>query len=646
MSVLTPNLFDRRFQDFMEVGRARLRSLAPDWTDHNAHDPGITLMELLAWDAEAQLYALSRMRRDERAAYAALLGLDQAGTRAATGLIWSDCLDPMSPVKTFAHTMVLPEDTVVNVVGAESPTFRPLEKLLWVPGKIDRLETCLANGRRIDHTTINAHGDVPFLPFGERAGPRDVLIMTFMCRDRAGLSGVVDREEAKGARWAIGIQAAPSPGQSVGSVTQFQSVFRWPIEAVLVDGQRRMPVKIASDTSQGLLATGALLLDLDAIPSSLQTVTVEFRAPKGFPRPPRILQVEPSVLPVRQGYTISREPHEAKGEPDWGFTLDSPGLRFERGEPPVTLTVVEPTGETLWRRARLSEQGPQDQVYEFDTVSGRVTFGNGVNGRIPPRGSSVLVTYSVSDGQMGDVARNRKWQVGGIQGVFGINRHPMTGGAQAPGRIEERREARKRLMEAHALISEHDIVGAAKALPLLEVGRAWVAVPPDATPRTGVITLVAMRSRTLPDESDTIPETPRWLEAIRRQLTGRMPLGTRLVVTSPRYVEFSIRADIEVHSGRNPDAVKREVDTVLRKRLALVETAGDGTIREPGVPVTRRDVMAWIRSTDGVKKVGELRLRRSDGQVVEKLDILRHGLPRWNAANSQINVQRTAGGAR
>ena len=39
-------------------------------------------MELLAWVAEAQLYSVSRMRRDERAAYAALLGLAPGGTSA------------------------------------------------------------------------------------------------------------------------------------------------------------------------------------------------------------------------------------------------------------------------------------------------------------------------------------------------------------------------------------------------------------------------------------------------------------------------------------------------------------------------------------------------------------------------------------
>ena len=103
MSELAPNLFDRRFQDLVEMGRARLPGLAPEWTDHNAHDPGITLMELLAWVAEAQLYSLGHMRRDERVAYAALLGLAPEGTRPARGLIWPDHLDHRAPDATYAQ---------------------------------------------------------------------------------------------------------------------------------------------------------------------------------------------------------------------------------------------------------------------------------------------------------------------------------------------------------------------------------------------------------------------------------------------------------------------------------------------------------------------------------------------------------------
>src|ERR1041385_1081600 len=123
MTQLAPNLFQRRFDDLMEIGRAQIPALAPEWTDHNAHDPGITLLELLAWVAEAQLYSLSHVRRDERTAYAALLGIAATGTRSAAGLIWSDRQDPNSPAATFHKTQVIPEDAPIFVADTDQPIF-------------------------------------------------------------------------------------------------------------------------------------------------------------------------------------------------------------------------------------------------------------------------------------------------------------------------------------------------------------------------------------------------------------------------------------------------------------------------------------------------------------------------------------------
>jgi hypothetical protein len=58
MRRLSPNLFDKRFDDLVEMGRSRLPSLAPEWTDYNAHDPGITLMDLLA--VPSAVYSFAR----------------------------------------------------------------------------------------------------------------------------------------------------------------------------------------------------------------------------------------------------------------------------------------------------------------------------------------------------------------------------------------------------------------------------------------------------------------------------------------------------------------------------------------------------------------------------------------------------------
>lgn len=63
MPIPLPNLDDRRWAELVEQGRALIPLYSPEWTDHNASDPGITLMELLAFIAEMDVYRLNRIDR-------------------------------------------------------------------------------------------------------------------------------------------------------------------------------------------------------------------------------------------------------------------------------------------------------------------------------------------------------------------------------------------------------------------------------------------------------------------------------------------------------------------------------------------------------------------------------------------------------
>jgi hypothetical protein len=56
-----PNLDDLRWIDLVEEGRALIPAYAPDWTNHNPSDPGITLMELLAYASERLMYQTNRI---------------------------------------------------------------------------------------------------------------------------------------------------------------------------------------------------------------------------------------------------------------------------------------------------------------------------------------------------------------------------------------------------------------------------------------------------------------------------------------------------------------------------------------------------------------------------------------------------------
>jgi hypothetical protein len=61
MPIPLPNLDDRSYADLTTDARALIPSLQPAWTNHNPSDPGITLVELLAWLTEMLLFQVNEI---------------------------------------------------------------------------------------------------------------------------------------------------------------------------------------------------------------------------------------------------------------------------------------------------------------------------------------------------------------------------------------------------------------------------------------------------------------------------------------------------------------------------------------------------------------------------------------------------------
>ena len=61
MPLQAPNLDDRRFADLVAEAKSRIPRYAPEWTDHNTSDPGITLIQLFAWLGEMIMYRLNKV---------------------------------------------------------------------------------------------------------------------------------------------------------------------------------------------------------------------------------------------------------------------------------------------------------------------------------------------------------------------------------------------------------------------------------------------------------------------------------------------------------------------------------------------------------------------------------------------------------
>jgi Baseplate J-like protein len=73
MPLTLPQLDDRAWKDLVEEARALIPSLAPDWTNFNASDPGITLVELFAYLTETLLYRVNRVSEPSQRAFLKLI---------------------------------------------------------------------------------------------------------------------------------------------------------------------------------------------------------------------------------------------------------------------------------------------------------------------------------------------------------------------------------------------------------------------------------------------------------------------------------------------------------------------------------------------------------------------------------------------
>ncbi|MGR9087489.1 MAG: baseplate J/gp47 family protein [Gammaproteobacteria bacterium] len=83
MPLQLPDLDDRKYDDLVEEAIALIPRYAPGWTNYNASDPGITLIELFAYFAEMLIFRLDRIGREHKIGFLRLLaGPDQTHDEA------------------------------------------------------------------------------------------------------------------------------------------------------------------------------------------------------------------------------------------------------------------------------------------------------------------------------------------------------------------------------------------------------------------------------------------------------------------------------------------------------------------------------------------------------------------------------------
>lgn len=93
----TINLDDKTFDDIRDEAIRLIPRYCPEWTNHNASDPGITLIELFSWMTEMTLYRLNKVPQKNYLAMLELMGLSLGTPQSARTIV------QFFPVKTMKN---------------------------------------------------------------------------------------------------------------------------------------------------------------------------------------------------------------------------------------------------------------------------------------------------------------------------------------------------------------------------------------------------------------------------------------------------------------------------------------------------------------------------------------------------------------
>ncbi|HVO84770.1 MAG TPA: putative baseplate assembly protein [Syntrophobacteria bacterium] len=133
MALTLPQLDDRGFNDLTAELRSLIPRYARTWTNHNPADPGMTLVELLAWLAEMVIYRLNRIEDRTYRTFLELLGVQPSAPRTTV------TFELRVPEGSLAEGFVIPrgtrtaardEDTGEEILF-ETLTAVPLDQGRW-----------------------------------------------------------------------------------------------------------------------------------------------------------------------------------------------------------------------------------------------------------------------------------------------------------------------------------------------------------------------------------------------------------------------------------------------------------------------------------------------------------------------------------
>jgi predicted phage baseplate assembly protein len=607
MAVPLPNLDDRRWADLVSEALSVIPVYAPDWTDVNATDPGVTLVELLAWIAEADLYRLNRISDRDRRTLLRLLGIRPEPPRPARAV--ASCVLTQGAVD--AELKAGTEFAGVDAGGVET-RFRSTADVSIDTVKIERLFV-EQGGTLVDITPQHQRGEAVGV-FGSvpRVGASLVIALSAALHLNRTTSFYVRLAE---------VEEPPSlPCPSVPA--HHSARVRW--ETLGMTGNRRAWIAAdVEDHTRSLTLSGSVRVKAAApmIPATLPGAGRDYyylrcRFMSGaFDAPPQLAQLLIHAVPLEQSVPVGKTggPLPDGGGLLIGHGTGAPWQSHMLSAAPVVessfeLFTQEDGDWRAWtRRDDFIASRPADAHVLMDPQAGTVQFGDGAHGRVPPLGAPIVVRYQATraeDGNLRDdaIVSVKAQHVAVARSSIVARGRAAETLATAIGRARQLREAPLRAVTLDDY--EHLALTTPGTHIARVTARANIFPGLDCLSAPGNIVVCIVPAMPVPQPTPS----PGLIAAVATRLASRRLIGTRVSVVGPSYLEIAVRARVRAFPTVATAALNKAIVDALTRFFDPLAGGPEGTGWPFGRDVYRSEVLEAIDGVAGVDHVVSLEL--------------------------------------
>lgn len=680
MSLPARLLDDANFDTLQQQLRARIPVLTPEWTDWNPSDPGIALLDLVAFAAEGLLWRFNQIPEATQLAFLRLLGLPLRPATPARALL------ALGSKRKDGACVFAAQDTIARAGAVGFALER--ETPVW-PGELLALIRQRAAPPTPQEVELAAALQPTLAALAPRALPgsspdfyEPVFIDGSLARDPAlAVDGSVwlawlAPESAstappawvKGDRlsiawWSAGVaepddalsRAIPCPGLNAQRLVR---TLEWRVLATdLVNGRPDWrPMVVRADDTEGGTRSGVIELELPDDPDDLRPpeVPAGLEGTEAFPPPlppalaarvrlwlrayptptgatprqlPRVMRLQANGVWALQALPQGAEYlGRGDGQPAQRFRLAQQPVLADALAHPITVEVEEGGVWVPWQQVdTLDLSDVDDRHLRIDAASGELQFGR----RGPALGERLRVLgYRVGGGAAGNVGAGAISKIEDAQ-VTVTNPEAARGGRDVEPLEAALSRIPAEITRRDRAVTADDFRALAEDTPGAAIARAEVL--PLFDPRTQRFDRAGTVSVIVWPEADAELERAPKPDATQRalvcaQLDARRLVGTELFVLAPSYRRIAVSCSVACEPGFGPEAARRLAAQILQRYLSPLPPYGPlGRGWPLGRAVRDRELIAAVLQIDGIEYVQRLRLavqRNGSWTELETVELL------------------------